>query len=215
MRANVLIVLLLLAVIAAACAGPSAGTPPKAKSTAAGPTASAARPVSTAPGERLSAKEAVALAYAALPADWKTTAKLAFVGRYSRYCNVGCSPLVVEDDPGIGADGRQAHWVVIFARDASASPADVFYVEKGKAQLVKSDVATVRPGELFALEGWVDSTEIRFRTARPVGLELKTGNLFENVDATLAGYPLLWLAETSFGRFDVYDAKTGQFIKSR
>lgn len=120
----------------------------------------------------LSAKEAVALAYAALPVEWQPTAKLAFVGRYSQYCNAGCSPFVVEDDPGIRADGRQAHWVVIFAKDASASAADVFYVEAGKANLVKSDVATVRPDELFALEGWVDSTEVRFRTSRPVGLAL-------------------------------------------
>lgn len=105
--------------------------------------------------------------------------------------------------------------MVIFAKDESASPADVFYVEAGKANLVKSDVATIRPDELFALEGWVDSTEIRFRTSQPVGLELRTSDLFEDVDAELANYPLLWLAETSFGRFDVYDARTGQFIKSR
>ncbi|MGQ9467278.1 MAG: hypothetical protein ACUVSG_06505 [Anaerolineae bacterium] len=214
MRSNslFLVVLLILAVIAAACAGPSTGTPPAAKPTAVG---SEAGPASSGPGNMLSAKEAVALAYAALPADWKPTAMLAFVGRYSQYCNVGCSPFVVEDDPGIAADGRQAHWVVIFAKDESASPANVFYVEEGKAKLVKSDVATIRPDELFALEGWVDSTEIRFRTSKPVGLELRTSDLFEDVDAELANYPLLWLAETSFARFDVYDARTGQFIKSR
>ncbi|MGQ9502419.1 MAG: hypothetical protein ACUVSF_13185 [Anaerolineae bacterium] len=214
MRSNSLIrvVLMLLAVTMVACAGLSTATPPAAKPTTAAPEAG---PLPAGPGKMLSAKEAVALAYAALPADWKPTARLAFVGRYSQYCNVGCSPFVVEDDPGIGVDGRQAHWVVIFARDESASPANVFYVENGEAKLVKSDVATVRPDELFALEGWVDSTEIRFRTSRPVGLELRTSDLFEDVDAELAGYPLLWLAETSFGRFDVYDARTGHFIKSR
>lgn len=207
-----LVVLLVLAVIAVACARPSTGTPPAAKPTVVG---SEAGPIPAAPGEMLSAKEAVSLAYAALPADWKITARLAFVGRYSQYCNVGCSPFVVEDDPGIGADGRQAHWVVIFARDESASQADVFYVEKGKATLVKSNVATILPDDLFSMEGWVDSTEIEFRTSQPVGLELRTSDLFEDVDTELADYPLLWLAETSFGRFDVYDAKTGQFIKSR
>lgn len=212
MRPNFLLFLLALGVIAAACAGLSTGTPLAAKPTAVG---SEAGPVSSASGEMLSAKEAVALAYAALPAEWQPTAKLAFVGRYSQYCNAGCSPFVVEDDPGIGADGCQAHWVILFARDESASPANVFYVEQGKARLVKSNVATVRPEELFALEGWVDSTEIQFRTSQPVGLELRTNDLFEDVDTELAGYPLLWLAETSFGRFDVYDARTGQFIKSR
>ena len=201
-----LVVLLVLAVIAVACARSSTGTPPAAKPTAIG---SEAEPPPAAPGEMLSAKEAVSLAYTALPADWKSTARLAFVGRYSQYCNVGCSPFDVEEDPGIGADGRQAHWVVIFTRDESASPADVFYVEKGKANLVKSDVATILPDDLFSMEGWVDSTEIELRTSQPVGLELRTSNLFEDVDSELAGYPLLWLAETSFGRFDVYDAKSG------
>lgn len=78
----------------------------------------------------LGAKEAVALAHADLPADCKPTARLAFVGRYSKYCNDEYSPIVVEDDTGIGADGRQAHWVVILAKDESASRASVFYVEK-------------------------------------------------------------------------------------
>lgn len=164
MRPNYLplIFLLILSIIVAACAESSTGTPPGVKLTA---VVSEAGLVSSAPGEILSAKEALALAYAALPAEWQLTVKLAFVGRYSQYCNVGCSPFVVEDDPGIGADGRQAHWVVIFAKDESASPADVFYVEGGKVNLVKSDVATIRPDELFALEGWVDSTEIRFHTS--------------------------------------------------
>lgn len=213
MRSNslTLLVLVLLAVPMVACACSSTGTPSVAEPATAAP--EVGRP--TGLGEMLSAREAVALAYAALPADWKPTARLAFVGRYSRYCNAGCSPFVVEDDPGIGVDGRQAHWVVIFARDESASPANVFYVENGEAKLVGSDVATVRPDELFALEGWVDSTEIRFRSSQPVGLELRTSDLFEDVDAELAGYPLLWLAETSFARFDVYDARTGEFIKSR
>lgn len=165
-------------------------------------------------GEGLSAREAVTLAYEALTAEWKPAAKLAFVGRYSQFRNVNCSPYNVEEDPGIQSNGRQAHWVVIFA-DEKASTADVFYVEKGKARLVKSDVAMIRPDELFALDGWVDSTEIKFRTSKPVGLELRTSDLFEDVDAELSHYPLLWLAETSFGHFDVYDARTGQYIKSR
>ena len=214
MRSNSLIlaIFVLLAVTTVVCACSSTGTPPAARPTTA---VSKVGSLPTGPGEMLSAKEAVALAYAALPADWKSTARLAFVGRYSRYCKVESSPFVVEDDLGIGANGRQAHWVVIFAKDESASSANVFYVENGKAKLMKSDVATVRPDELFALEGGVDSTEIRFRTSQPVGLELRTSDLFEDVDAKLAVYPLLWLAETSFGRFDVYDARTGQFIKSR
>ncbi len=211
-RSSLLVVLLALAFIVTACAGPSPQTPSAATPAVSGggPT-----PASSAPTGYLSAREAVALALAALPADWKPTARLAFVGRYSRYCNVGCSPLVVEEDPGIGADGRQAHWVVIFARDESASPASVFYVEGGEARLVKSDLAVIRPDELFPLEGWVDSTEIQFRTAQPVGLELRTSDLFEDVDPELGEYSLLWLAETSFGHVDVYDAMTGRFIKSR
>lgn len=80
---------------------------------------------------------------------------------------------------------------------------------------MNSDIATVRPDELFGQDGWVDSTEIQFHTLQRVGLELRTGDWFEDVDAEIARYPLLWLAEKSFGRFDVYDAATGRFIKSR
>ncbi len=205
------VILLALILFEAACAGSSSTILPSVNPT---PADSGEAPISSISSEGLSAKEAVALAYAALPAEWKPTAQLAFVGRYSRFCN-GCSPLVVEEDPGIRSDGRQAHWVVIFAKDESASPACVFYVEEGKAKLVKSDIATIRPDELFALEGWVDSTEIQFRTSQAVGLELRTSDLFEDVDTELGRYSLLWLAETSFGRFDVYDATTGQYIKSR
>ncbi|MGC8779917.1 MAG: hypothetical protein ACP5UQ_03540 [Anaerolineae bacterium] len=157
----------------------------------------------------------MALAYAALTAKWKSAAKLAFVGRYSRLCKVGCSPLLVEEDAGIGSDGRQAHWIVIFADGAAYTSADVFYIENGKAKLVASDIATIRPAQLFDLEGWVNSTEIRFRSSQRVGLELKTNEAFVGIDADLERYPLLWMAETSFGRYDVYDAKTGKFIKSR
>lgn len=214
MRSKLLVFICLLSLVLSgvACSGPSPTAAPSGKSSQTGQAETA---VSAAPGKGLSAKEAVALAYAALPAEWKPTAKLAFVGRYSQFCNVGCSPFDVEEDPGIGSDGRQAHWVVIFAKDETASPANVFYVEEGKARLVKTDVATIRPDELFALEGWVDSTEIQFRTSQPVGLALRTSDLFEDVDAELGRYSLLWLAETSFGRFDVYDATTGQYIKSR
>lgn len=177
--------------------------------------ASESQPTTSAgSGEGLGAKEAVALAYAALTAEWKPAAKLAFVGRYSQYCNVGCSPYDVDEDTGIRSNGRQAHWVVILA-DETASTANVFYVEEGKARLVKSDMSMIRPDALFALDGWVDSTEIKFRTSQAVGLELRTSDLFEDVDAELSRYSLLWLAETSFGRFDIYDATTGQYIKSR
>ncbi len=87
--------------------------------------------------------------------------------------------------------------------------ASVYYVEGGKATLVKSDVATVLPADVFGLEGWTDSTEIRFRTSQPVGLELRTSNLFADVDADLRTYPLLWLAETSFGHFDINEREFG------
>ncbi|MGC8877997.1 MAG: hypothetical protein ACP5R2_02100 [Anaerolineae bacterium] len=214
MRAKMLLALWVLIFITAACAvrpsSPPTGSnlPPAAQ-----PTSMPSVP--SVSGGWLGAKEAVALAYAALPAGWKPTAKLAFVGRWSQFCNVGCSPFNVEEDPGIGADGRQAHWIVILAKDETSSPANVYYVEGAEARLVKSDVATIRPDELFAREGWVDSTEIQFRTSQPVGLGLRTSDLFEDVDAELGRYSLLWLAETSFGHFDVYDATTGQYIKSR
>ncbi len=206
------VTLILLVGFVTACASPPATSTPA--TTRPATTVAGATPASTS-AERISAREAVALAFAALPDDWKSTAQLAFVGRYSRYCNQACSPLVVEDDPGIGSDGRQAHWVVIFARDASATPAQLFYVENGEARLVAPDLAIIRPSELFPLEGWVDSTAIQFQKAQPAGLELRTGAFFEGADSDLAGYALLWLAETSFGRFDVYDATTGQYIKSR
>jgi len=208
---SLLVVFLVLALMVVACT-PPASTRPSASPTPLGPQVTAPSHIS---GEKwLSAKEAVALAYDALTAEWKPTAKLAFVGRYSQFCNVGCSPYLVEEDTGIGSDGRQAHWIVIFA-DGTASTADVFYVEKGKAKLVKSDVAMIRPAQLFDLEGWVDSTEIQFRSSQRVGLELKTNEAFVGIDAELERYPLLWMAETSFGRYDVYDAKSGKFIKSR
>jgi len=211
------ILFLLLAMGLAACAGPATAPPAPSQPPPSRPApAGSATPAGQASAAGwLSAREAVALAYANLPDAWKDTAKLAFVGRYSHYCNTKCSPLVVEDDPGIGSDGRQAHWVVIFAKDASASPAQAFYVETDKVTLVAEDLAVIRPDELFDREGWVDSTEIRWHSSQPAGLELRTSDLFEDVDAELATYPLLWLAETSFGRFDVYDARTGQFIKSR
>lgn len=201
-----LVALVVLSLMVNACA------PSKTKPT---PQGSQSTPVSSASGEWLSAKEAVALAYAALTTKWKSAAKLAFVGRYSRFCNVDCSPLLVEKDTGIGSDGRQTHWIVIFADGATYTSADVFYVEKGKAKLVASDIATIRPAQLFDLEGWVDSTEIQFRSSQRVGLELKTNEPFVGIDADLEAYPLLWLAETSFGRYDIYDATTGKFIKSR
>ncbi|GEM_PF-1147293 len=212
------IIPLAIAAMAVACGGSSSDTSGDVSGTSASDhtasPASSATAVSPAHGKSLSAREAVSLAYTALTADWKPTARLAFVGRYSKFCNVDCSPFDVEEDPGIGSNGRQAHWVVIFA-DETASTADVFYVEEGEAKLVKSDIAMIRPDELFALEGWVDSTEIQFITSKPVGLELRTSDLFEDVDAELGRYPLLWLAEKSFARFDVYDAETGQYIKSR
>lgn len=207
----VLSLALILAIVGVGCSDSSSPSPSPEQPIPATP---AEKPIPSAPGNALSAKEAVSLALAALNTDWKPTAKLAFVGRYSQYCNVGCSPFDVEEDAGIRSDGRQTHWVVIFA-DETASTADVFYVEGGKAKLVKSDVATIRPDELFALDGWVDSTEIQFHTTRKAGLALRTSDLFEDVDAELGSYSLLWLAETSFGRFDVYDATTGRYIKSR
>ncbi|WP_322510106.1 hypothetical protein [Anaerolinea sp.] len=202
-------ILLALALSEAGCSGsssaPSSGTPI--------PAAGGEPALSSVSGGELSAKEAVALAYEALTAEWKPNAKLAFVGRWSQYCK-DCSPFNVEEDPGIRSDGRQAHWVVIFAD--SASSADVFYVEDGKAKLVASDVTTMYGTyDLFSLDGWVDSTAIEFRTSQPVGLELKAGHFFEGTDPDLEGYAVLWLAETSFWKFDVYDATTGKYIKSR
>jgi len=209
---SLLVALIVLILMVTACT-PSPSTPPSTINPT--PQGLQSTPVSSASGEWLSAKEAVALAYAALTAEWKSAAKLAFVGRYSRFCNVDCSPLLVEEDDGIGSDGRQAHWIVIFADGAAYTSADVFYIENGKAKLVKSDVATIRPDQLIDLEGWVDSTEIQFHSPRRVGLELKTNETFVGIDADLEPYPLLWMAETSFGQYDIYDATTGKFIKSR
>ncbi len=166
-------------------------------------------------GSRMSAKEAVAIAKEALPADWKATAKLALVSRWSKYAKDEPVPLDVEEDPDIGSDGKQGHWIVIFVKDESASPANVYYVEDGQARLVKSDIAVILPDDVFGFDGWVDSTEIDFRSSQRVGLELRTSNLFEDVNPELAKYPLLWLAETSFGHNDIYDAATGKYIMSK
>lgn len=163
---------------------------------------------------RLSARQAVDLAYDALQAEWKPNARLAFVGRYSRYMNRQYPPIDVEQDPGIGSDGLQEHWVVIFG-DVAAGQAQVFYVEKGSVELVAEDLATIRPAQYFDREGWVDSTKIAFKEPKRVGLELKTNEAFAGVDPDLSAHPLLWLAETSFGRYDIYDATTGEYIKSR
>jgi len=204
--------LLGLASMAASCSPASSAAVPEASPISEGPEPT---PASSTTEEWPSAREAVALAYAALTAEWKPGAMLAFVGRYSEYCSAGCSPYLVEEDAGIGSDGRQAHWVVILSEETTSFGSQVFYVEDGEARLVAPDVATIRPAELFALEGWVDSTEIEFRSSQPVGLELRTNEVFGGVDADLEAHPLLWLAETSYARYDIYDAMTGQFIKSR
>ncbi len=204
-------VLLVLALsLAAACGESSGGSQENAATGGAGETGGG-----TGEGSWLSAREAVELAKEALPADWAATARLVLVSRYSRYCPVESSPFDVEQDKGIGSDGRQAHWVVIFAQDETESTANVYYVENGQARLVKSDIAMFSPDDVFDLEGWVDSTGLQLRSSGPVGLELRTSDLFEDVDPELAAHPLLWLAETSFGHFDVYDAQTGAYIKSR
>lgn len=216
MSYRVFAVLMVLALGMAACTATGPITPSAVTPSAVAPTAQRPRATIGSPEteEWLTAQEAVSLAYAALTADWKPVAKLAFVGRYSRFCNVECSPLIVEEDAGIGADGRQAHWVVIFANE-TASPAEVFYVENGQAKLVASDIAMIRPNQLFDREGWVDSTEIQFRSSQKVGLELKTNDTFIDFYPELASHPLLWVAETSFGHYDLYDASTGIFIMSK
>lgn len=193
--------------------GAGCSSPPPTKSSGASPQEGTTQSKNASSADGLSAKEAVALAYKALAAERKSAAKLAFVGRWSEYCK-DKSPLNVEEDSGIRADGRQAHWVVIFADPASS--ADVFFVQDGQAELVGSGVTTMYgPDDLFPLEGWVDSTEIQFRTTQPVGLELKSGHFFDGTDSELASHSVLWLAETSFWHFDVYDGETGQYIKSR
>jgi len=213
MRARIAVVALVagLLVLTGACSRPSSD----GRQDGASPGGSGASATSSeGGGERISARQAVDIAYAALQADWKPQAKLVFVGRYSRYMNSEFPPFDVEEDPGIGSDGLQQHWVVIFG-DVTAGQAKAFYVEKGTAKLVADDLAVFRPDQHFDRTGWVDSTEIKFKDAKRVGLELKTNETFRDVDPDLAKHPLLWLAETSFGRFDVYDATTGEYIKSR
>lgn len=207
MRRRLLVWLLaLLLSLAAGCGGEQAET---------GTQGGTGGPAGSGGGDGwMSASQAVDIAFAALPADWQSSAKLASVRRWSKFCPES-SPYDVEEDDGIGSDGRQAHWVVVFCRDESGMPAQAYFVEGGKAKLVADDLATIRPDEVFDREGWVDSTAIAFRASQPVGLELRTNDIFEDVDPDLASHPLLWLADTSFGHFDVYDATTGEFIKSR
>lgn len=213
MRAKIAIVALMagLLVLTAACGGPSSGGGQEGASLG----GSGSNAASSGGGsQRISARQAVDIAYAALQAEWKPQAKLVFVGRYSRYMNSDFPPFDVEEDPGIGSDGLQEHWVVIFG-DVAAGQAKAFYVENGAAKLVADDLAVFRPDQHFDREGWVDSTEIKFKDAKRVGLELKTNETFKDIDPELAQHPLLWLAETSFGKYDVYDAATGEYIKSR
>lgn len=164
----------------------------------------------------LSAREAVQQAYAALNTDWKAKATLVFVARYSRYAGEACSPFMVEDDKGFSSDGRLEHWVVIFkAPPEAAEEALVFCVRADSgAALLKEHVMAFSGFPSFDLEGWVDSTEIPFRSP-PVDLELRTNADLAGVDAELANYPVLWIAYTSEAHYDVYDAMTGQYIKSR
>lgn len=206
------IILTALALMVAACASPRpaepsrpAGTPSSAESGA---------PVSHSGW--LSAREAVQQAYAALNTDWKERATLVFVARYSRYAGEACSPYLVEDDKGFSSDGRLEHWVVIFkAPPEAAESASVFCVRAGSgATLVKDHVAAFSGLPSFDRTGWVDSTEIPFRHP-PVDLELRTNYDLAGVDAELANYPVLWIAYTSDAHYDVYDAMTGQYIKSR
>jgi len=164
----------------------------------------------------LSAKEAVQQAYAALNADWKENATLVFVARYSRYAGEECSPFNVEDDKGFSSDGRLEHWVVIFkAPPEAAEVAAVFCVRAGSGATMLKDHVTAFSGlPSFDRTGWVDSTEIPFRHP-PVDLELRTNADLAGVDAELANYPVLWIAYTSEAHYDVYDAMTGRYIKSR
>ncbi len=164
----------------------------------------------------LSAKEAVQQAYTALNTDWKAKATLVFVARYSQYAGEKCSPFLADDDKGFSSDGRLEHWVVIFkAPPEAADEALVFCVKAGSgATLLQEHLMAFSGLPSFDLEGWVDSTEIPFRNP-PVDLELRTNVDLASVDVELAGYPVLWLAYTSFGRYDVYDAATGQYLKSR
>ncbi len=164
----------------------------------------------------ISAREAVQQAHAALNTDWKANATLVFVARYSRYAGEECSPFMVEEDKGFSPDGRLEHWVVIFKAPPEASEvATVFCVRAGSgATLVKDHLMAFSGAPSFGLDGWVDSTEIPFRNP-PVDLELRTNADLAGVDAELARYPVLWIAYTSEAHYDVYDATTGQYIKSR
>lgn len=207
-----LIVLTVLVLALAACS-------PSRPGASAGPTgapSSEAKPGAPSSSGWLSAREAVQQAYAALNTDWKAKATLVFVARYSRYAGEECSPFLAEDDKGFRSDGRLEHWVVIFKAPPEASEeALVFCVRAGSgATLLKDHVMAFSGLPSFDLEGWVDSTEIPFRNP-PVDLELRTNSDLAGVDAELANYPVLWIAYTSEAHYDVYDAMTGQYIKSR
>ncbi len=211
MRSRFLVSAVLLAFVlwGAACAGsPSPRSPT--------PAGGGEPTIASASGERLSAREAVQQAYAALNTNWKAQATLVFVARYSRYAGEECSPFLVEDDKGFSSDGRLEHWVVIFkAPPEAAEVALVFCVRAGSgATLVNEHLMAFSGAPSFDREGWVDSTEIRFRNP-PVDLELRTNADLADVDADLANYPVLWIAYTSDAHYDVYDARTGQYIKSR
>lgn len=207
------VVLSALIVFGAGCSGSSSATTSSHTPTPAG----GGEPTITPDSSKwLSAREAVQQAYAALNTDWKARATLVFVARYSRYAGEKCSPFLAEDDKGFSSDGRLEHWVVIFkAPPEAAEEALVFCVKAGTgATLIQEHLMAFSGLPSFDLEGWVDSTEIPFRNP-PVDLELKTNADLAGVDAELAGYPVLWLAYTSFGHYDVYDAATGQYLKSR
>lgn len=211
MRSRFLVSAVLLALVlwGAGCAGsPSPGNPT--------PAGRGEPTIASVSGEWLSAREAVQQAYAALNTNWKAQATLVFVARYSRYAGEECSPFLVEDDQGFSSDGRLEHWVVIFkAPPEAAEVALVFCVRAGSgATLLKEHLMAFSGFPSFDREGWVDSTEIRFRTP-PVDLELRTNADLASVDADLANYPVLWIAYTSEAHYDVYDAMTGQYIKSR
>ncbi len=212
MQSKHVLVILVLVLIVAACAPSRPGEP----SRPAGTSPSEGKPGAPSSSGWLSAREAVRQAYAALNTDWKAKATLVFVARYSRYAGEECSPFLVENDKGFSRDGRLEHWVVIFKAPPEASEvALVFCVRAGSgATLLKEHVMAFSGLPSFPLEGWVDSTEIPFRNP-PVDLELRTNADLAGVDAELADYPVLWIAYTSEAHYDVYDAMTGQYIKSR
>ncbi len=212
MRTQHFLLTLALVLTVAACSPSRPAEPPPP--TLAPP--AEAKPGAPSPSGWLSAREAVQQAYAALNTDWKAKATLVFVARYSRYAGEECSPFMVEDDKGFSSDGRLEHWVVIFKAPPEASEvALVFCVRAGSgATLLKDHLMAFSGLPSFPLEGWVDSTEIPFRKP-PVDLELRTNADLAGVDAELADYPVLWLAYTSEAHYDVYDAMTGRYIKSR